>query len=141
MPKGVYKNILGMDVYSAVTYDGIIKTLVRDLKYHNKKRLAQVQANIMFEYWQSIGLQGDFLLLPVPIHKLRRKERKYNHMDLVAKEFAKLSGYSINTNFLLRTKDTQKQFNLSKKERIENIKNAFELDLNQNIEKNRSRYA
>ena len=41
MPKGVYKNILGKDIYSAVTYDGIIKTLVRDLKYHNKKKLAK----------------------------------------------------------------------------------------------------
>ena len=135
MPKGVYKNILGMDIYSAVTYDGIIKTLVRDLKYHNKKKLAKVQAQLMFEYWQSIDLQKSFLLLPVPIHKLRKKERKYNHMDLVAKEFVRLSGYNLNTDFLLRIKDTHKQFNLNKKERIENIKNAFELDLNQNIDK------
>ena len=136
MPKCIYKKILEMDIYSAVTYDGIIKTLVRDLKYHNKKRLAKIQAQIMFEYWQSIDIQENFLVLPVPIHKLRKKERKYNHMDLVAKEFTKLSGYNFNTNFLLRTKDTQKQFNLSKKERIENIKNAFELDENQKIDKN-----
>lgn len=135
MPKGVYKNVLGIDIYSAVTYDGIIKTLVRDLKYHNKKKLAKIQAQLMFEYWQSIDLQKDFLLLPVPVHKLRKKERKYNHMDLVAKEFALLSGYNFNNNFLVRIKDTQKQFNLNKKERIENIKNAFALDLHQNIDK------
>ena len=136
MPKGVYKNILGKDIYSAVTYDGIIKTLVRDLKYHNKKKLAKLQAKLMFEYWQTLNIQDDFLVLPVPIHKLRKKERKYNHMDLVAKEFSKLSGYNFNEKFLLRLKDTQKQYNLSKKERIENIKNAFDLNLNQNIDKN-----
>ena len=73
--------------------------------------------------------------MPVPIHKLRRKERKYNHMDIVADEFAKLTGYKVNKNFIVRTKDTLKQYNLHKQERIKNIKNAFDLNLNENIDK------
>ena len=89
----------------------------------------------MFEYWQQLKTENEFIVLPVPIHKLRRKERKYNHMDIVADEFAKLTGYKVNKNFIVRTKDTLKQYNLHKQERIKNIKNAFDLNLNENIDK------
>ena len=74
--------------------------------------------------------------MPVPIHKLRQKERKYNHMDLVADEFSKLTKYKVIKNFVVRIKDTKKQYNLNKNERRKNIKNAFELNLNKQIDKN-----
>ena len=77
-------------------------------KYYNKKKLAFYQAKIMFDYWQKLNIKGDFIILPVPIHKNRLKERKYNHMDLTAEEFAKLSNYKINKKFLVRIKDTKK---------------------------------
>ena len=38
------------------------------------------------------------------------------------------NGYKVNKNFIIRTKDTQKQYKLHKSERIKNIKNAFELN-------------
>ena len=135
MPKGVYREFQNCDVYACTTYDDIIKKLIRDLKYNNQKKLAKSQSELMFEYWQQLKTENEFIVLPVPIHKLRRKERKYNHMDIVAEEFAKLAGYKVNKNFIVRTKDTLKQYNLHKQERIKNIKNAFDLNLNENIDK------
>ena len=132
LPAGVVRVISSIDIYSATIYDGIIKTLVKDLKYYKKKKLALIQAQIMFEYWQQLDIQDEYIILPVPIHPHRLKERKYNHMDLVAKEFAKLTNFEVNNDFLLRIKDTQKQFKLNKKERIQNIRNAF--DINKEVE-------
>ena len=129
LPKGVVKTIRGCDVYAATIYDGIIKTLVKDLKYYKKKKLASLQAKLMFEYWQQLNVLGDYIIMPVPIHSKRLKERKYNHMDLVADEISILTGFSVNKDFLLRIKDTQKQFKLKKHERIQNIRNAFGLNM------------
>lgn len=135
MPKGVYKELHGCSVYACCIYDGIIKSLIRDLKYNGKKKFAKIQAELMFEYFQELKLEEDFLILPVPVHESRKKERKYNHMDLVADELAKLTGYKVNKNFLIRVKDTQKQYNLNKRERLKNIKNAFALNDGESVDK------
>ena len=116
-------------MYCVAIYDGIIKELVKALKYHGKKQLASVVADLLFKYFLSLNLdKKEFIILPVPIHKLRKRERKYNHMDLVAREFSILSKYKYNDKFILRIKDTKKQYNLKKQERILNIKDAFDID-------------
>lgn len=136
MPPSPFREKSDCKIYACTLYDEITKKLIRDLKYHNKKQLAPLQAQIMYEYWQELHKSEEYLILPVPIHQHRKKERKYNHMDLVADEFAKLTKYQVNKNFLLRTKDTQKQFNLNKQERIKNIKGAFEINNSEILDKN-----
>ncbi len=128
LPLRELRNENGVKIYSACLYDGIIKTLIRDFKYHNKKNLASIMAQLMSEYWQKLNIKDDFLLIPVPIHKSRLKQRKYNHMDIAVKEFSLLTNYKYNTDFLIRIKDTQNQYKLNRKERIENLRNAFDID-------------
>ncbi len=117
------------NIYSCCYYNGVIQKLIRAVKYHNKKDLAKFQARLMFDYWINIkNKKSDYVVIPVPLHKNRLKKRKYNHMDLIAKEFCLLSGYIYSTNFIKRIKDTVPQYKLSKKEREENLKNAFILN-------------
>ncbi len=134
MPKGVFRQEKGVNVYACTIYDGVIKQLIKEFKYYNKKRLGKLMAELMFQYWKELNIQGEFTVIPVPIHKNRRKERKYNHMDITGEELSKLTNYKINKNFLIRIKDTQKQYKLHKSERIKNIKDAFSLNLSENIE-------
>ena len=47
-------------------------------------------------------------------------------MSLVAQEFAKMTGYDVNEDIIKRVRNTKPQYKLSKKEREENLKNAFE---------------
>lgn len=137
MPPAVFREVSNCKIYACCLYDEIIKILIKDLKYKSQKKLAPLQAQIMYEYWQELNLKEEYLILPVPIHLHRKKERKYNHMDLVADEFAKLTGLKANKNFLIRIKDTQKQFKLHKQERIKNIKNAFDINPKELIEKDK----
>ena len=127
LPKTVIRKIDGVSVYSCTVYDDVIKKLIKNLKYHNQKQLAKVMALIMHEYIKELNLNKEYVLLPVPIHKNRLKERKYNHMEICANEIFKLSGYKVNKNLLIRIKDTQNQYKLHRDERIKNIKGAFEL--------------
>jgi len=130
LPNSVFRVIENKDVYACCLYDDIIKILIKSLKYKNQKKLAKIQAQIMYDYWKNLNLKENFIILPVPIHKKRLKERKYNHMDIVAKEFSKLTKYKVLNSFLIREKDTQKQYNLHKKDRIKNIQGAFNINQN-----------
>ena len=82
----------------------------------------------MYEYFSKIfDKKENFLIIPVPMHKKRFKQRKYNHMDLVADELSKLTGWKVNTKLIQRIKETKPQYKLNTKEREENLKNAFKV--------------
>jgi predicted amidophosphoribosyltransferase len=49
-------------------------------------------------------------------------------MELVAEEFCKLSGFTANFELIKRIKDTKPQYKLSRKERMQNLFQAFEVD-------------
>ena len=62
------------------------------------------------------------------MHKKRMQKRKYNHMELVAEEFCRMTGYTPNFSLIKRIKDTKPQYKLTKKERAQNLHNAFEIE-------------
>ena len=49
-------------------------------------------------------------------------------MELVATEFCNLTGYNTNFELIKRIKDTKPQYKLTKKQREENLHNAFKTD-------------
>lgn len=128
LPVKVNRVIEGKKVYCAGVYAKILQKMVRGLKYHNKKDLAYFQAKFMYEYWQNISEKNDFQVVPVPIFDKRKKQRKYNHMELVGIEFSKLGGYNYNPDLIERIKDTRPQYKLSKAQRAENLSGAFKVN-------------
>ncbi len=127
-PVEVNRIIDGKKVYCAGIYEKNLQKLIRGLKYHNQPDLAYYMAKFMAEYWKQITDDKDFQIVPVPIFEKRKKQRKYNHMDLVGEEFAKLTGNVCNSALIKRIRDTKPQYNLKKYQRAENLKNAFEAD-------------
>ena len=123
----------GINVYICGVYEKNLQKLIRGLKYHKQKELAFYLAKFMYDYFEKLGLNKEFQVVPVPLHKNRIKKRKYNHMELVAEEFCRLSGYKQNNELIKRIKDTRPQYKLSRKERMENLANAFEVDKTKNL--------
>lgn len=122
--------ICGSNIFCSGIYTKELQKLIRGLKYHGKKELAYYQAKFMYDYMQEIEelRNKDFILIPVPLHKKRILKRKYNHMELVCEELAKLGNYKYNFNLIKRIKNTKPQYKLSRQERLENLKDAFEVD-------------
>ena len=108
-PPRVDRIILNTDIYVAGQYDKSMQKIIRGLKYHNKKELAYYQAKLMFDYFQTLNINKNFQVVPVPLHKSREKKRHYNHMELVADEFCKMSGFVKNTDLIKRIKQTKPQ--------------------------------
>lgn len=128
LPLQVNRRFLKTDIYCAGLYSKNLQKLIRGLKYHQQRDLAYYQAKFMWQYWERLNLEGDFQIIPVPIFPKRKKQRKYNHMELVATEFAKLSGYEVNFDAIKRIKDTKPQYKLNKAQRLINLSKAFEAD-------------
>jgi len=124
------KIIKNSKVYCATFYKDTIKKMIRAVKYHNEKDLVYYQAKIMYDYWKMLDIKNEkYILVAVPMHKKREKKRKYNHMSLVAQEFAKFcdGNLIVESNLIRRIKDTKPQYKLSVEERQKNLKNAFSL--------------
>ena len=122
------KFVQGVDVYCAGIYNKNLQKLIRGLKYHKKQELAFYIAKFLYEYWNQLNPGGEFVIIPVPLHEKRLKKRKYNQAELIAIELSKLTGYSVNTALIKRSKDTLPQYKLSRIERLENLKDAFVID-------------
>ena len=106
-------------------FDGVIRRAVHELKYRNLRSLTPTMARFLYEYYQANRVPGD-VIVPVPLHKKRLRERGYNHSTLLAKELGKLTGISVNTDTLLRTSyNTPQARTANVEERRKNVAGAF----------------
>ncbi len=114
-------------VVSIFWYENEIIKLVYSFKYGGSKYLAKPMANIMSEKLKTENLNFD-VILPVPISDKKLKTRGYNQSELLAKEISQKLNCDTYNNILIRVKDTVTQTNLTRKERQENLKDAFAIN-------------
>ena len=123
----------GVNIFCAGTYDKNLQKLIRGLKYHNQKELAHYLAKFLYEYWKKLEDERKFQVVAVPLHVNRIKKRKYNHMELVVEEFCKMTKLTPNFELIKRIKDTKPQYKLTRKERLVNLAEAFEVDKSKDL--------
>ncbi len=97
--------------------------LIKMFKYNYLLEIADIFEKIInatkFNYnWQ------DFVIMPVPLHARRERERGFNQAEILGKIFSEKFGLSINKN-LQRAIYTTQQAKLSREERLLNLENAF----------------
>lgn len=73
------------------------------------------------------------LLIPVPLHSKRLRERGFNQAEILARGLGKYLGWPVAANVLIRKRYTSAQMKLKSKDREANIKNAFEINTNPNL--------
>ena len=77
------------------------------------------------------GIASDNLpdiVVPVPLHMGRLRKRGFNQSRILAAKIASVTGAELSDKALIRIKKTIPQTNLSREERIKNIKKAFLAD-------------
>ncbi len=109
---------------AAVIYNEVARTLVSRLKYGDRPELARFCARLMagagHELWGS-----DALLVPVPLHPSRQRERRYNQSGELAVGIGKLTGVAVDLHLVRRVKRTRQQVGLSQDGRARNVSGAF----------------
>lgn len=116
-------------VYSMLNFEkeGMGQTILHEIKYKNHVELAKYMGGLMGAYfereWKERGVD---MLVPIPLHKRRMKQRGYNQSALIAKGIEAAIGIKCNEIVLERTVSTESQTNKGRWERWHNVKNIFE---------------
>lgn len=67
------------------------------------------------------------LIIPIPIHHARKRERGFNQSDILAQAISKPTNIPVDNTSLIRTKYTYSQAKLGREERKENLLNKFQI--------------
>ncbi|HZD32502.1 MAG TPA: ComF family protein [Candidatus Angelobacter sp.] len=98
------------------------------LKYDNVLPAAPVLGQKLAEAIAQLRISSDDapLLVPVPLHKSKRRERGFNQSDLIVRAAVKrLPRYFELAPVLKRQRHTRSQVGLTRQERIANLRDAF----------------
>jgi ComF family protein len=110
---------------SSYRFEGIIRTAIHQLKYRNLKALSGELAGLLSRYLVTNPITVD-VMVAVPIHPQRLRERGYNQCHLLARELAKFTGWRLLENSLRRTQWAQSQTRTTNAEqRWANVADAF----------------
>ena len=106
--------------------DGAVRDMVYRLKYQNLRAGASDLGRLLAACLESNPMPAD-VLMPVPLHKRRERERGFNQSELLTRETGKRTGIPVDTRALRRTKHRPPQVSIEgHEERRRNIEEAFE---------------
>lgn len=104
-------------------YEGALRRFIHLLKYDGLEPLARPLAERLAPL---LGQAGPVdLLVPVPLHRSRRRARGFNQSELLAAEISRLSGKPMVAALLRRTRPTETQTGLTHRQRRLNVQGAF----------------
>jgi len=112
-------------IRSPFQFHGIMRQAIHQLKYKNLRALAGPLAALLNDYLIANPVPGE-VLVPVPLHRKRLRERGYNQSSLLAKELGKLRNLPVVDDCLIRRQHTPPQARTSTiEERRNNVAGAF----------------
>ena len=114
---------------SAALFDGPLRHAVHQLKYRGRRSAARALAHLLLAPARSLAAAGIDLapavVVPVPLHPARERERGYTQAALLARPFAEALGLTCEAGLLRRVRPTPPQVGLSQRQRRLNVRDAF----------------
>lgn len=134
-----YKTFEEITVYTWGVYEDRLRQGIIELKA-GKRILSKYFSKKLSDFWKTLPQKAtniNYLVIPVPSHKKRIKERGYCQSTLIAKDFAESVNQRFADDFVKRTKETKHMNSLENiSERLKNIKDAFSVTDSKPEEKN-----
>ena len=116
-------------------YEGLAKKLITNSKYkHHFDMLKNfaIDSEKLIERPEFARLQQFLaekpIVVPIPLHVFRQRERGFNQAEILAMEFARIYGLRA-MNLLVRVKNTEHQVGKERAERLKNVQGAFKLSI------------
>lgn len=111
--------------------DNTIKKLIKDAKFYGRHEILYdlwlCLSTLLFEN-EKITKKSDYIIASTPMYLIRKLTRGYNHSDVLAKQISEKTSILYYHDMTKKQKNTKQQSKLSKKERENNLINAFELN-------------
>ncbi len=120
-------------VYSVFRYEADIPGMIHQLKFNQRLSYARLLGGMLAEKVSALAADQNSevittkpdCLLPVPLHQKRLRKRGFNQSVELAKSLAVQQAIRLDTQTLVRCRETQAQSGLDARQRQKNIKAAF----------------
>lgn len=109
-------------------YRGGIRESMYRFKYGNRREYAAFyakEAAKLYKDW--IRKNKIEVIVPIPMYLWKKRRRGYNQAEVFASALGRELGLPVEKNLIRRVRNTVPQKKLNDKERIRNLKNAFQL--------------
>jgi ComF family protein len=112
-------------IRSPFAFQGVLRQAIHRFKYGGFKALSAPLAELLARNLESRPLPGE-VLVPVPLHPLRLRDRGYNQSGLLAREMGRLTGLAVEEQTLFRHRNSRAQARTPEaEERRGNVSDAF----------------
>lgn len=112
-------------IRSVFRFEGTVRQAVYQLKYRNLRAIVPDVARFMADFMNTVQMPGD-VIVPVPLHRKRLRERGYNQSALIARAFGTMANLPVEEKGLERILLTPPQARTTNLvERKNNLQGAF----------------
>ncbi len=111
-------------VRSVASLEGPLRKAVHEFKYEGVRALASSLGEVLHWRWDVESCPAE-VIVPVPLHPSRLRQRGYNQSALLSRELSRRTGLPVEEAVLARISPTRPQVGLSADERADNVRNAF----------------
>jgi len=106
-------------------YEGVLREIIQQYKYNGLRPLSKPLGACLAKTWERLDAASLDLVLPVPLHRNRERQRGFNQSALLAASAGKILGIRLGGKDCVRVRDTPPQTGLRGAERRKNVKGAF----------------
>ncbi len=111
---------------AAVVAEGVALDVVHRFKYSRALWFEPFLADLLVrEAKPALAGEGWDLVVPVPLHPVKEREREFNQAARIGRRLADALGILMRTDLVARTEPTRTQTRLTREERAENVHRAF----------------
>lgn len=116
-------------IKTAGIYTEVMAQAMNKFKYHGRPTLARPLAQcILDQLSDEITAYQPDIIIPVPLHRKRLRERGYNQSLLLARQVGKSLNIDVLPQGMIRTRPTSPQSLLNANKRQKNLHGAFEIN-------------
>jgi len=129
--------VYSKDIFVLFDYQNkIVRFIVKAIKYKNNESLRKRVAGFLYEELLDISSEIALfegrcpILVPMPMSKIEKRKRGFNQCEELCREIKKLGGENIEVSYntLKKVRETKRQADLSREQRLENVKNCLAAD-------------
>jgi ComF family protein len=118
--------IMKAAAFSYYTRDSRIRKLIHQLKYKGIKEIGTELGRIYAGTLKSSGFLEDIdLIIPVPLHPSKKRQRGFNQSDIISQGISDVSGIPVDTKMLVRRTVSKTQTRKSRYDRWTNVHDIF----------------
>lgn len=124
-----YSQVVSATAFFRYGEDSPARPLIHDLKYHGNRELGHFLGRLAAHRLKAAGhpICDAELIIPVPIHAIRQRQRGYNQSRCIAGGLSSVLGIPVDTTSFVRIRNTSSQTTQTASQRHHNLRGAFSI--------------